>query len=92
ASVCFSDRSRPPPFLLFLPPTIKTCRFIKLDVYNESILVHCRRVKLKDRFITSVIDFYHTIGPFWRIYFLENFDYVLFLDVLRFEQYDEKKT
>ncbi|MED4727080.1 hypothetical protein P9597_02800 [Aneurinibacillus migulanus] len=37
ASVSFSDSSRPPPFLLFLPPTIKTYRFIKSDVYRKTI-------------------------------------------------------
>ncbi|ERI09569.1 hypothetical protein HMPREF0083_02410 [Aneurinibacillus aneurinilyticus ATCC 12856] len=34
ANVSFSDRSRPPPFLLFLPLTTKMCQFIQSDVYK----------------------------------------------------------
>ncbi|KIV52802.1 hypothetical protein TS65_21970 [Aneurinibacillus migulanus] len=35
ADVSFSDRSRPPPFILFLSLTTRICRFIKSDVYNK---------------------------------------------------------
>ncbi|MMZ60157.1 hypothetical protein D1872_222320 [compost metagenome] len=34
ADVSFSDRSRPPPFLLFLSLTTRICRCIKSDVYR----------------------------------------------------------
>ncbi|MMZ60227.1 hypothetical protein D1872_223050 [compost metagenome] len=34
ANVSFSDRSRPPAFLLFFPLTTRICRFIKSDVYS----------------------------------------------------------
>ncbi|MED4731035.1 hypothetical protein P9597_23460 [Aneurinibacillus migulanus] len=41
ASMSFSDRSRPPPFLLFFPLTTRICRCIKSDVYRliRSILL-----------------------------------------------------
>ncbi|MED4729297.1 hypothetical protein P9597_14315 [Aneurinibacillus migulanus] len=35
ADVSFSNRSRPPPFLLFLSLTTRICRFIKSDVYRN---------------------------------------------------------
>ncbi|WP_235499271.1 hypothetical protein, partial [Aneurinibacillus migulanus] len=35
ANVAFSDRSRPPPFLLFFPLTTRICQCIKSDVYSK---------------------------------------------------------
>ncbi|WP_152623431.1 hypothetical protein [Aneurinibacillus migulanus] len=40
ANVSFSDRSRPPPFLLFLSLTTRICRCIKSDVYNCVFMIN----------------------------------------------------
>ncbi|MED4731579.1 hypothetical protein P9597_26285 [Aneurinibacillus migulanus] len=45
ANVPFSDRSRPPPFLLFLPPTTRICRCIKSDVYTFCFYIYLWKIK-----------------------------------------------